>query len=658
MQPWISYRGAETVSVQQAYYLQKAGHQVKIAAIFVDWERLPIHGRDVDYILPPAFLSRFCQQNQWVLFFLGPILLFWIVLLQINTFEVLNPHNLPSIWVAGVLKKIFNKRVIWTCHNVPTLIAWNEKKSLFEYFVWKFGTSILDTWAVRQADVILAVSKQVGKDVKRRYGKVAVVLYPGLREMGQELQKSKLKNKNLEIGGVRFASFREQCAVLFLSVGALHPQKRVQVSLEAFRKFHEKFPASGFIFVGDGPERDTMKRYVESHGLSEWVCFAGFVPQEDVAAFYQLCDLQVLPSIGESFSAAPLEALSFGKLSVISPSNGAREVLGEYSLVCESTADEVYKRMVLFWKQRSEWFQLEKDGEKYIRERLDWKNYVDEFVKMTKDISKNDIKAVDSDVYNKDYYTVHYEKEHPALVRERETRMARAVQLLQVKKGMKVLDLGCGIGDLDYRLAKLGVAVYGVDYSAEGIVLAEARKKEFGSSVIKLVHFQQMDAMHLDFSDNFFDRIVCLDVFEHIYPEPLEQVIREMSRVTKSGGRIVIETAPNSYFLSPVSFLAKRILGWEKFESDEYHINVYNLFRFRRTLALFPGKVYATVLNDSHQFFSSRLAGVRGMPGWMKLVARVVDFLHENAVVEPLILHSPLKIFLAHDLWGVVEVEK
>jgi len=45
------------------------------------------------------------------------------------------------------------------------------------------------------------------------------------------------------------------------------------------------------------------------------------------------------------------------------------------------------------------------------------------------------------------------------------------------------------------------------------------------------------------------------------------------------------------------------------------------------------------------------------IPGWVKFAAKLVDYLFENPISEKIILLSPLKIFLAHDLWAVVKLK-
>lgn len=107
---------------------------------------------------------------------------------------------------------------------------------------------------------------------------------------------------------------------------------------------------------------------------------------------------------------------------------------------------------------------------------------------------------------------------------------------LAIKPSSRVLDLGCGDGTTAVPLAKLGAEVVGVDISSKLVAAGEKRAKE--QSLDRLM-FQQGDACSLQgVDDHSFD--LTLSVFGAMFaPEPYE-VAKEMVRVTKPGGRIVM----------------------------------------------------------------------------------------------------------------------
>ena len=110
------------------------------------------------------------------------------------------------------------------------------------------------------------------------------------------------------------------------------------------------------------------------------------------------------------------------------------------------------------------------------------------------------------------------------------------VASLGVKKGMKVLDLGCGDGTTALPEARLGADVTGVDISRNLVEAGNRRAKEEGLTNIR---FQHGDASSLaDLPDASFDLVV--SIFGAMFaPKPFD-VAKEMVRVTKPGGRIVM----------------------------------------------------------------------------------------------------------------------
>ena len=69
------------------------------------------------------------------------------------------------------------------------------------------------------------------------------------------------------------------------------------------------------IIGGTGPLTADLKRQAEASGLRDRVLFAGYIPDEDLIAYYDVCDVFTMPSTGrsEAFGLVQLEAMHFGK---------------------------------------------------------------------------------------------------------------------------------------------------------------------------------------------------------------------------------------------------------------------------------------------------------------------------------------------------------
>jgi ubiquinone/menaquinone biosynthesis C-methylase UbiE len=110
------------------------------------------------------------------------------------------------------------------------------------------------------------------------------------------------------------------------------------------------------------------------------------------------------------------------------------------------------------------------------------------------------------------------------------------VASLGIGPGLRLLDLGCGDGTKALPAARMGGEVVGVDIARNMVEAGNARARAEGLSNIR---FQQGDACNLeDFADDSFDLVVSI-LGATFAPLP-HDVAREMVRVTRSGGRIVM----------------------------------------------------------------------------------------------------------------------
>jgi SAM-dependent methyltransferase len=105
-----------------------------------------------------------------------------------------------------------------------------------------------------------------------------------------------------------------------------------------------------------------------------------------------------------------------------------------------------------------------------------------------------------------------------------------------VTDGLRVLDLGCGDGTTAVPSAQLGADVLGVDISSNLVAAGNRRAEELGLTNLS---FQEGDASDLrDLDDESFDLVV--SIFGAMFAPKPQDVAREMVRVTKPGGRIVM----------------------------------------------------------------------------------------------------------------------
>jgi len=119
--------------------------------------------------------------------------------------------------------------------------------------------------------------------------------------------------------------------------------------------------------------------------------------------------------------------------------------------------------------------------------------------------------------------------------------MLNFIKSEQIKNG-KVLDIGCSIGHDSLELAKRrGYRVVGIDIDKVSIDTAKEIKKILR---IKNASFLNVDILQNRFKNEEFDAIVMLEVLEHFKND--SQAIREISRVLKKGGILILSTPYSS----------------------------------------------------------------------------------------------------------------
>jgi glycosyltransferase involved in cell wall biosynthesis len=115
-----------------------------------------------------------------------------------------------------------------------------------------------------------------------------------------------------------------------LTLGRLASDERykgVDEVIDAMPRLLRQSPDLRYLIVGDGSDRARLEAKARAHGLSDYVIFAGRIAEAEKVAHYNLADLYVMPSYGEGFGIALIEAAACGIPVVGSAIDGSREAL-------------------------------------------------------------------------------------------------------------------------------------------------------------------------------------------------------------------------------------------------------------------------------------------------------------------------------------------
>lgn len=149
----------------------------------------------------------------------------------------------------------------------------------------------------------------------------------------------------------------------------------------------------------------------------------------------------------------------------------------------------------------------------------------------------------------------------------------------------RILDVGCGTGELTQMFVQAGYDYFGVDLLDSFITYARARHASTNAQ------FATMDASHMSFPDASFDNILVTGVIHHMTDDVARAVLSEMRRVLRPGGRVLImEDTAVGYKLNLLGALIHLLdQGAYIRSADQYRQLFYGQFQVCREYKIISG---------------------------------------------------------------------
>ncbi len=175
---------------------------------------------------------------------------------------------------------------------------------------------------------------------------------------------------------------------IILTVARLDSVKGHCLVIEALKRVIKEMPEVRYIIAGKGEERGRIENLVQKKGLSDYVLFLDFVPEEDLVSLYRMCDVFVMPSQRagkgvEGFGLAFLEANMCGKPVIGGKHGGVVDAIidGETGrLVNPHNEKELSDRILELLSNSRLSSRLGEQGRKRCIEFFDWKNVAGRFL--------------------------------------------------------------------------------------------------------------------------------------------------------------------------------------------------------------------------------------------------------------------------------------
>jgi glycosyltransferase involved in cell wall biosynthesis len=315
--PSASTGGLQRVAIEEAKFLQRIGHNVKLISLIRPvnpWNEL-LQGIPVEYLAnfrgPTPFISEMLNRN-----------LFLVKKITSDDADIFICHNLPSCY-AIMRSKVPNGRIIAYIHDpIEFTLMGNIFQVLFK------SASLKKLFAMRwlqDVDVILVNSRRSQQALAKELGLNSRVLYPMLASFANKVQ----------------TAHRDK---FFLSVGRIGVHPTYKILLHILKRI----PEMKLVIAGSWSHttKSIVEMFSSDSEINRRVKFIFNPTDEELARLYRSARAFLYPGV-ENFNMSSLEAVSHGCPIVVSRESGVCEILGESVVMPAQDDAESFVKLVL-----------------------------------------------------------------------------------------------------------------------------------------------------------------------------------------------------------------------------------------------------------------------------------------------------------------------
>lgn len=346
------------------HYLANLGKGLARKGIELSCGTLFETGKDTpEWISELGNVGYFCLQAESKKDFPAAVLKLAKILRR-EKFDILQTHLYEAGFIGMIAAKLARVPLkVLTRHHLDQAHLIGNKSAI-----------AVDRWEAKTADKVVTLGSAVREFLISADGidgdKIEVV-YQGFDFDNFYAEESDRKRIRKEFG-------LSEDDFIIGTIGNFFPTKGHRFLISAAKILLEEIPNLKLFFVGDGGDKDALKKQIGELGLADKVVFAGF--RKDVNACMKAVDAVVHPSLSEAFCQVLIETMSVGTPIISTDVGGAKEVITHSEtglLIPAENVEAIVEAVGKIYHNREFAEKVALAGQKSVRERFTIEKMVD-----------------------------------------------------------------------------------------------------------------------------------------------------------------------------------------------------------------------------------------------------------------------------------------
>ena len=274
---------------------------------------------------------------------------------------------------------------IYTCHSL-SFEEYKSRNSNRQRLIDKLffplniiGRKYFESSVLKNSDFIVVLSHYTADKLYKlhRISTDKIVVIPGGVDLHRFTPSNNKAQLRLSLG------FPKDLCIL-LTVRNLVPRMGLENLITAFKMLLRHRKDLLLIIAGEGPLGPALERHARNLGISEFIRFAGHIPDSKLPRFYQMADLFILPTRElEGFGLVTVEALASGLPVLGTPVGATKEILsklGPHYLFDDATPDSiaagVLRALKTWQKDQASYDHISRTCRGVAEKHYSWNNHV------------------------------------------------------------------------------------------------------------------------------------------------------------------------------------------------------------------------------------------------------------------------------------------